>query len=124
MFSRDGRSIDGLVRLYDIAEMSLRSFAILSACETAEGKEVNGEGLISLSRGFLSSGASGVLASPFRVDDEASSLLISNFLKNILGSKPMPPPLALRQARQVLAHSQRWHDPFYWGTFMLVAGWR
>ena len=55
----------------------------LSACSTALGKEVRGEGLIGLTRGFLYAGASGVTASLWKVDDEATAELMSRFYGGI-----------------------------------------
>jgi CHAT domain-containing protein len=123
-YDETGRPTDGMVRLYDLYGPTIPSFVILSACETAEGKQLDGEGLISITRGFLSAGATGLLASTFRVDDEAASVLVSRFLQNLVEHPAMTSARALLATRQTLAESGRWSDPFYWGAFTLAAAWR
>ena len=123
MVDERGHRVDGLVHLYDLYQLRLNSaMVILSACETASGKEVRGEGVIGLSRGFLQAGASGLLTTPLPIDAEASAFLIKAFLEQMLGSESVPPSRALLEARRTLASSNRWKDPYYWGSFMLVSG--
>lgn len=124
VFDEKGRPTDGMIHLYDLYDLCIPSFVVLSACETAAGKELDGEGLISLERGFLASGATGLLGSPFRVDDEASSVLVSTFLELLKGRRGMSASSALLKTRRILAASARWSDPFYWGTYILAAAWR
>lgn len=123
-YDESGNATDGLIHLYDLYRLTTPSLVILSACETAEGKQLDGEGLISLTRGFLSAGATGLLASSLRVDDEASSVVVSTFLDKLLAHQGIEPSRALLNTRRMLAHSARWSDPFYWGTLTLTAAWR
>jgi CHAT domain-containing protein len=121
MIDREGHSMDGLVHLYELYALRLRSLVILSACETASGKQVRGEGLIGMARGFLETGASGLLAAPGRVDAEASAWLVRAFLEQMLQPATTTPPRALLNARRILASSKRWGDPYYWGSFVLFS---
>jgi CHAT domain-containing protein/tetratricopeptide (TPR) repeat protein len=123
MVDEKGRGIDGLLHLYDLHQVKLKSsMIILSACETAGGKELRGEGLIGISRTFLESGASSILASPLKIDAEASAFFVKAFLERILAGESATPSRALLDARRSLAHSARWNDPYYWGSFVLVSG--
>src|SRR6476469_9892464 len=73
LFDQDGRSQNGFLRLHDIYNLRLPAdLVVLSACSTGLGKDVRGEGLIGLTRGFMYAGASGVVASLWKVDDQAT----------------------------------------------------
>ncbi len=79
----------------------------LSACETALGKESGGEGFVGFTQALLMSGARSVCLSLWRVDDKATSLLMTRFYQNMLGKragllKPMPKAEALQDAKQWL----------------------
>ncbi len=79
----------------------------LSACETALGRESGGEGFVGFTQALLMSGARSVCLSLWKVDDKATSLLMTRFYQNILGrraglSKPMPKAEALQEAKRWL----------------------
>ncbi len=79
----------------------------LSACETALGRNAGGEGFVGFTQALLMSGARSVCLSLWRVDDRATSLLMTRFYQNLLGrraglSKPMPKAEALHEAKQWL----------------------
>ena len=79
----------------------------LSACETALGRDAGGEGFVGFTQALLMSGARSVCLSLWRVDDKATSLLMTRFYQNLLGkrpalSKPMPKAEALHEAKQWL----------------------
>ncbi len=89
---------------------------VLSACHTAVGKEVRGEGLVGLTRGFMYAGASGVVASLWQVNDRATAELMKNFYTNML-EKGMSPPAALRAAQNTIRSQKEWSSPYYWAGF-------
>ncbi|MGO9921831.1 MAG: tetratricopeptide repeat protein [Isosphaeraceae bacterium] len=79
----------------------------LSACQTALGRESGGEGFVGFTQALLMSGARSVCLSLWKVDDKATSLLMTRFYQNILGrraglSKPMPKAEALQEAKRWL----------------------
>jgi CHAT domain-containing protein len=116
---RDGRALNGFVGLRDI--YSIRApvdLVVLSACQTALGKDVRGEGLLSLTRGFMYAGASGVVASLWKAEDKATSELMKQFYANML-EKGMPPGAALRDAQNSIRQNPRWRSPYYWAAFTL-----
>jgi CHAT domain-containing protein/Tfp pilus assembly protein PilF len=119
-----GRPREGFLRLKDIYNLELHADLVtLSACQTALGKEVRGEGLIGLTRGFMYAGAARVLASLWSVDDRATAKLMEQFYSNML-TKKLRPAAALEQAQREMARDPRWAAPYYWAGFSLQGEWR
>jgi CHAT domain-containing protein len=117
--NRAGQSQNGFVDLQDIYSLHAPlDLVVLSACQTALGKNVRGEGLISLTRGFMYAGASSVVASLWKVDDEATAELMKQFYTNLL-QKGMPPDVALRAAQDTIRKNPLWRAPYYWAAFTL-----
>jgi CHAT domain-containing protein/tetratricopeptide (TPR) repeat protein len=115
---------DGFLRLHDIYNLSLPvDMVVLSACQTGLGKQVRGEGLIGLTRGFMYAGAARVVASLWKVDDEATAELMKLFYQYMLRDG-MSPPAALRQAQASVRAQRRWRAPYYWAGFVLQGEWK
>ena len=124
MVGPDGGSRNGFLDLEDIYNLSLPAdLVVLSACETGLGKEISGEGLVGLTRGFMYAGASRVVASLWQVDDAATAELMGTFYKAMLVDG-LRPAAALRQAQIELMKQKRWHDPYYWAAFTLQGEWK
>jgi CHAT domain-containing protein/Tfp pilus assembly protein PilF len=120
----DGKPRNGFIDLEDVYNLSLPSdLVVLSSCETGLGKEVSGEGLVGLTRGFMYAGASRVVASLWKVDDVATSELMAEFYKGMLQSG-LSPAAALRQAQLEMQKRKRWADPYYWAAFTLQGEWK
>jgi CHAT domain-containing protein len=121
LIDRNGATQDGLLRLLDIYEASLPAdLVVLSACQTAIGKDVPGEGVMGLARGFIAAGAARVVASQYKVDDEATGELMRAFYEEMLGPNPLAPAAALRAAQMKLAAQPRWRDPHWWSAFVIT----
>ncbi len=119
-----GEPQDGFLRLPEISRLELRAdLVVLSACETALGREIWGEGLVGLTRAFLIAGASGVVASLWKVDDEATAELMRRFYGAMLG-EGLRPAAALRAAQVSMWREPRWRDPQSWAGFILQGDWR
>jgi CHAT domain-containing protein len=111
--------VDGVLRLYDIYNLDLPAeLVVLSACNTGVGKEIRGEGLISLTRGFMYAGAARVVASLWKVEDEASAALMKNFYQAMINDG-LQPAAALRKAQISVWEQKRWRSPYYWAGFIL-----
>jgi CHAT domain-containing protein len=83
-----GQPQDGYLRLHDIYNLNLPAdLVVLSACQTGVGKQIKGEGLIRLTRGFTYAGAARVVASLWKVDDEATRDLMEEFYKQMFTNK-------------------------------------
>jgi CHAT domain-containing protein/tetratricopeptide (TPR) repeat protein len=119
LFDEQGNSQNGFLRLRDIYNLKLPAdLVVLSASSTALGKDVKGEGLIGLTRGFMHAGAAGVVASLWKVDDEATAELMKHFY-TALFKKGLPPAAALRDAQLELKKYPRWQSPYYWAGFVI-----
>ena len=122
--TRDGKAQNGFFSLQDVYQLRAPvSVVVLSACETGLGKEVRGEGLIGLTRGFMYAGASSVVASLWKVDDEATAELMKRFYKNML-EDGMTPAAALREAQNSFRQHPIWNSPYYWAGFTLQGDYR
>jgi CHAT domain-containing protein len=119
LFDQKGQPQDGYLRLHDIYNLKLPvDLVVLSACNTGLGKDVRGEGLIGLTRGFMYAGASSVVASLWKVDDEATSELMRLFYGYMLRDG-MSPAAALRKAQVAMSQQKRWQSPYYWAGFVI-----
>ncbi len=119
-----GRPQNGFLRLYDLYNLKLSAdLVVLSACQTALGKEIRGEGLVGLTRGFMYAGAPRVVASLWQIDDRASAEFMKRFYEGLLGQK-LRPAAALRAAQVSMQSDKRWHDPHYWAAFTLQGEWK
>jgi CHAT domain-containing protein/Tfp pilus assembly protein PilF len=119
-----GQPQNGFLRLYDLYNLRLSAdLVVLSACQTALGKEIRGEGFIGLTRGFMYAGAPRVIASLWQIDDRASAELMKRFYEAMLGQK-LRPAAALRAAQISMSQDPRWHQPHYWAAFTLQGEWK
>lgn len=126
LVDRQGKPQNGFLFARDIYNLRLPAeLVVLSSCQSALGKEIKGkgEGLISLTRGFMYSGTARVMASLWAVDDEATARLMTNFYEDMLG-KGLQPSAALRQAQIKIMKQERWESPYYWAAFILQGEWR
>jgi CHAT domain-containing protein len=119
-----GRQQDGFLRAHDIYNLRLGAdLVVLSACQTALGEQVKGEGLVGLTQGFMYAGAPRVAASLWNVKDEATAELMKRFYEKML-REGMPPAAALRAAQVSMWKDKRWEAPYYWAGFILQGEWR
>ncbi len=124
LLDSSGKSTNGFLRLYDIFNLNLPAdLVVLSACQTGLGKDIKGEGLIGLTRGFMYAGATRVLVSLWNVDDQATATFMVYFYRGIL-KKGLSPAEALRQAQIELQTHTDWSSPYYWAAFTLQGEWQ
>jgi CHAT domain-containing protein/Tfp pilus assembly protein PilF len=120
---RDGETGGGFLGLRDLYGLDLRAdLVVLSGCRTALGREVRGEGLVGLTRGFLAAGAERVVASLWPVQDRATAELMVAFYRSMLDDG-LAPAAALRAAQTEIRRQLRWRDPYFWAGFVLVGDW-
>jgi CHAT domain-containing protein len=119
LFDENGKPQDGFLRMHEIYNLQLPAdLVVLSACQTALGKEIKGEGLVGLTRGFMHAGADRVVASLWQVDDLATAELMKRFYRGML-QDGMRPAAALRAAQIEIMKHKRWAAPYYWAGFIL-----
>ena len=114
---------DGFLTSLEIANLDFRGvdMVAMSACETGKGN-ISGDGVFGLQRGFKMAGVNSVLMSLWKVDDNATCLLMTEFYKNWMNG--MGKNEALNAAKNVVrSHTEKgWDDPRYWAAFILLDG--
>lgn len=113
---------DYFLSLSDVFNLRLAAdLVVLSACETGQGQNTRGEGIIGLTRGFMYAGAERIISSLWKVDDPATAELMEKFYTAMI-TAGMSPTEALRQAQ--LAMFEAGKDPYYWAAFTIQGEWR
>lgn len=112
---------DGVLTALELSNMNLGhvDMVVMSACESGLG-ETSGEGVFGLQRGFKLAGANTLLMSLWKVDDEATQLLMTEFYRNYLSGKSKRESLNL--AQQSLRNNPKYSAPEYWAAFILLDG--
>lgn len=124
LIDEQGEPQEGYLRLQDVYGLELDAELVtLSACETALGREIRGEGLVGLARGFMYAGAERVVASLWSVQDRATAETMRRFYQGML-EEGRTPAAALRAAQISMAREDRWSAPYFWAPFVLHGEWR
>jgi CHAT domain-containing protein/tetratricopeptide (TPR) repeat protein len=114
-----GRRVSGFLQLTDLYNLKLRAdLVVLSACQTALGKDIRGEGLVGLTRAFMYAGTPRVIASLWEVPNRATTELMKRFYGHFLVDHQSP-AAALRAAQLEIRSIPRWSAPFFWAGFVL-----
>jgi CHAT domain-containing protein/tetratricopeptide (TPR) repeat protein len=124
MVDAEGKPQNGFLRANDIYNLKLPAeLVVLSACQTGLGKEIKGEGLVGLTRGFMYAGAARVVVSLWNVNDQATADLMTKFYEKML-KQGQPPAAALRAAQVEMWKQKQWQSPYYWAAFTMQGEWR
>jgi CHAT domain-containing protein len=124
LYDENGKPQDGFLRAHDIYNLKLPAeLVVLSACETGLGKDVRGEGLEGLTRGFMYAGARRVVVSLWNVNDRATATLMQRLYAGMLRSNKTP-AAALRAAQIEMLRSGQWQAPYYWAAFVMQGEWK
>jgi CHAT domain-containing protein/tetratricopeptide (TPR) repeat protein len=119
-----GEPQDGFLSLSEIYNLRLSAdLVVLSACQTALGKLVQGEGLVGLTRGFMYAGSPRVVASLWAVQDRATAEMMGRFYEAML-QRGARPAAALRAAQLAMQREERWSAPHLWAGFVIQGEWR
>jgi tetratricopeptide (TPR) repeat protein/CHAT domain-containing protein len=121
MVTPRGLPVDGFLHPYHLAALHLNgSTVVFSACGTALGKQVIGEGLAGFTASLFEAGAAQLVLSLSEVDAEASAEFFGRVYKNFFAARPLNMERSMLLARRSLAQSARWSDPFYWASFIVM----
>ena len=124
LVDQQGKTQDGFLRAHEIYNLNLPAeLVVLSACETGLGKEIKGEGLVGLTRGFMYAGARRVVVSLWNVNDKATAELMQRFYRGMLRENKTP-AASLRAAQIEMWQQKQWQSPYYWAAFVLQGEWR
>jgi CHAT domain-containing protein/tetratricopeptide (TPR) repeat protein len=109
---------DGILQMREIYRMRMRAGLVtLSACRTALGRRLTGEGVMGLSRAFFYAGADAVVASLWNVNDAAASQWMGSFYESLRTGQPIDE--AVRSAKLRLLNSgTKLRHPYYWASFV------
>ena len=113
---------DGFLTALEVLRMEIPAdLVVLSACETGKGKIVKGEGIVGLTRAFMFAGSPRVIASLWKVDDEATQALMIKFyeLWNPKEGEGLGAATALQQAQAFIKSQEKWKHPYYWAAWVL-----
>ena len=112
---------DGILLSAEIASLDLSGvdLVVLSACETALGR-IKTDGVYGLQRAFKLAGVNSIIMSLWKVDDEATRMLMTSFYKNYLGG--MSKREALLGAQKKVRETPGYEDPYNWAAFVLLDG--
>ena len=125
LVDRSGQEQDGFLRLYEIYNLKLPAdLVVLGGCRTGLGKEIKGEGLMSLTRGFMYAGAPRVIVSAWEVQDRPSATLMVKFYRYLLGPKRLSAAAALRAAQIEMSRDKQFAAPYFWAGFTLQGEWK
>lgn len=116
------RNSDGLLDASEIAGLSLDAdLVVLSACNTgASGGRFGGNALDGLARAFFYAGARSLLVSHWKIDSQATTLLMTETFKRFGPQSRRAAAEALRQAQTSVLNRPNTAHPFFWGAFTLV----
>ena len=110
---------DGLLQVSEIYGLGLKAnLIVLSACQTALGKEVTGEGLIGLSRAFFYAGARSVVATLWNLNDRFAAEFVGRFYREL--NTGISAEEALRRAKAAYVRDPKYSHPFYWSSLVLL----
>lgn len=123
LFDDKGQEQNGYLTPNHIYNLKLNAdLVVLSACETGFGKEIKGEGILGLTRGFMYAGAERVLFTLWNVNDKSTSTLMTKFYTAM--KEGLTPVAALRQAQIAMWKDRKWTAPYYWAAFQLQGEWQ
>lgn len=119
LFAEDGKSINGFVRSNDILRIDLDAdLVVLSSCRSGAGKQIKGEGMISLANSFFAAGARHLLVSLWDVNDKVTAELMLRFYRKHLKERKSF-SVSLRESQIEIMSDKRWNAPYYWSAFVL-----
>jgi CHAT domain-containing protein/tetratricopeptide (TPR) repeat protein len=117
---------DGFLQLFEIYDLDLQGceLAVLSACRTNVGRQIEGEGVFGLSRGFLVAGVNRVVATQWSISDDSAAELVAEFFRQIASregsGQRIEYAVTLRDAKRVVRSRKKWSSPYHWAPFILM----
>ena len=111
-----GQANDGLLTANEILDLKLQAeLVVLSACDTGRGR-ITGDGVIGLSRSLITAGVPSIVVSLWKVPDDSTALLMTEFYKNLKTT----PDKAQALRRAMLTTKAKYADPLHWAAFTLI----
>lgn len=118
----DGSALDWLLNVHDIARMNLNSdLVVLSGCDTAQGEQIDGAGIVGLTRAFLYAGSRQVMSTLWQVSDRSTGRLMQDFYRSYL-REGASAAAALRRAQLTMRERSDAAHPYHWAAFVVSTG--
>lgn len=112
---------NGFLNTNELFSLKLQAqLTVLSACNSGHGELKNGEGVMSLSRGFFYAGCPSLVITLWRVEDESGKTLMHYFYKNLLKSKSKSEALRLAKLNFLKSAQEQYKHPFFWSSYILI----
>lgn len=123
LVDENGQERDGYLLAANIVNLKLNAdVVVLSACETALGKEIKAEGVVGLVQAFFYAGTPRVVASLWQVSDTATKEVMIRFYRNLI-LKKLSPTAALRKAQLEMRTRPEYQTPYFWAGFQVYGSW-
>ena len=114
---------DGFLTARELFDLKLSAdLVVLSACDTARGRNRSGEGIVGLTWALFVAGAPSQVVSQWPVSDDSTALLMTKFYGEL--QRGQAKDAALRDAELALLRDEKHGHPYYWAPFILMGEWR
>lgn len=123
LVNKQGKPVRGYLRMHELFNLDYPAdLIVLSACETGLGKNIQGEGLVGLTRGLMYAGAERLVVSLWQVSDEGTAAFMEEFYKQMLQNGKSANE-ALRATQLKMWKQETWRNPNYWAAFTFLGEW-
>lgn len=124
MLDKNKQPANGWLRSGEILNQDLHAeLVFLSSCQSGIGKNIKGEGLMSLARSFFAAGAKRLIASQWIIEDKVAAEFAARFYHHYYQTTNRNAASAVRAAQIELKKDPRWKSSFYWAAFSLHGSW-
>lgn len=96
------------------------NLVVMSACQTAVGRYLPGEGVMSFARGFMAAGSKSVIASLWSVNDESTSEIMGNLYKNLKRGNSKDEALRMAKLNFINSSDPQSQHPFFWAGMIVI----
>lgn len=120
VIDENGEPDSGFVTLAELFSYEFNNqLVVISGCDTSMGRNLAGEGMMGIARGFVSQGAQHVIATLWPVSDRASAEFMSIFYEQLLQLGHVGN--ALQATQQAFQSNPNYRDPYYWAAYVLTS---
>lgn len=124
LVNKQGKPVRGYLRMHELFNLDYPAdLIVLSACETGLGKNIQGEGLVGLTRGLMYAGSERLVVSLWQVDDKGTAAFMEEFYKQMLQNGKSANE-ALRATQLKMWKHKKWRNPNYWAAFSFLGEWK
>jgi len=120
-FQKGGAGEDGILHTHELYSLNTQAgLVFLSACQTGFGKEVTGEGIFSIARGFIFSGTQGVVQSLWKISDQTARTIIPHFYQSLMNGSSAHESLRESKLKYINQADEYSAHPYHWASFQYI----